>query len=98
MPPTERTLAENENTYGPGSAAGVPASFQYVATPIVVPLSVRRTRVQPAGAAIVVLLPPRTEMAASMTSFWSVPAGRAMLMLLAFTPLVAAARNEICAP
>src|SRR5262245_12858776 len=101
MAPVARTDALKSHWYGPGSAAAVPASFQYVMTLTVVPLSVRgRTRVHPEGAVLMsVPEPPRTVIAAIITSFSAVLAGRATLMLAAlFTEFVDCGDRKAIAP
>jgi hypothetical protein len=101
MAPVARIVALKAKEYGPGSAAAVPASLQYVATLTFVRLSVRRISVHPSASVgvIVVPVPPRTVIVAIITSFACVATGavgRMTLMLLAvLTELVAAARNAI---
>jgi hypothetical protein len=97
---TRCEVPSHVNTYGPGSAAAVPASFQKARWPRTVVLFVWLTpiAVHPAGAAMVTLLPARTATCATMISFSSVPVGRATLTLVKLPPTgVAAARNAIAA-
>src|SRR5439155_23120662 len=101
IPPATLEEEEMVKAYGPGSAAGVPATFQNVAVVRVLPLLVLTIDVQPNGAVIVGggLEPARAVTDASMMSFAAVAPGRVRLSDVTELPLLLVApRNPMPVP
>ena len=90
---------ETVKAYGPGSAAGVPATFQNVAVVRVLPLFVLTIDVQPGAVIVGMPEPARVVTDASMMSFAAVALGRVRLRDVAeVTLLLVAPRNPMPVP